>query len=89
MNRILKELSLEMALAVTGLRISLRHIRGEVNEWADSLSRLTQPGSGARVPAPLLACEHTQLQARDSAWWRTDQDPEEVLAGLGAEEGSA
>ena len=82
-NRILQELALEVALSPTGLSISLRHIRGEVNEWADALSRLTQPGSGARVPAPLLACEHTQLEDRGPSWWRMAQDPEKVLEGMG------
>ena len=84
-NKVLKELALVMALAPSGLRVKLQHIRGDRNQWADALSRIHQPGSGARVPAPLLGCERTRLDTRSSAWWRTAGVPEEVLAGVGAE----
>ena len=85
-NKVLKELALETALSRTGLRIRLRHIKGDRNQWADALSRIHQPGSGARVPAPLLACELTPLAPRDETWWKTAGVPEEVLDGVGTEE---
>ena len=81
-NKVLKELALCMALSSTGLRVRLRHIKGSSNEWADALSRIHQPGSGARVPAPLLAVERTVLEHRGPDWWRTAGAPEEVLIGV-------
>ena len=85
MNRILKELALETALTSTGLRLTFKHLKGSRNEWADALSRLGQPGSGARVPAPLLSCRRTDVEQRTRAWWRTEGMAEEVLAGAQVE----
>ena len=86
-NRVLKELALDMALSSSGLRVRFKHIRGAANEWADALSRIHQPGSGARVPAPLLGCECTELASRTGTWWKTAGDPVVELAGLVAETG--
>ena len=85
MNRILKELALETALTSTGLRLTFKHLKGSRNEWADALSRLSQPGSGARVPAPLLSCRRTDVEQRTRTWWRTEGMAEEVMAGAQVE----
>ena len=88
-NLILKEMALEVVLSPSGLRLSFKHIRGAHNEWSDALSRIHQPGSGARVPAPLLACPRTEVDDRGPGWWRMAAVPEDVMemaGGAGPEE---
>ena len=86
-KKVLKELALTVALSPTGLRFRFKHLAGDRNQWSDSLSRLSQPGSGARVPAPLLACPRTAVEERGSGWWLTEGVPEEVVGDvMGIEE---
>ena len=77
-NAVLKELSLVIAVAPSGLRLWFKHLAGAQNQWADSLSRIAQPGAGARVPAPLLSCTRTAVEERGAAFWRTAGRAEEV-----------
>ena len=77
LNRILKELALTIAAVPSGLRLSFQHVAGVRNEWADALSRLAQPGSGARVPPPLLRCTRTAVEGRGAEFWMTSQVPGE------------
>ena len=79
LNLLLKELALVIATVPTGLRLSFRHLPGARNEWADALSRVAQPGSGACIPPPLLACKRTGVEARGDAFWITGQVPEEAV----------
>ena len=81
-NMILKELALVIALSPTGLRIQVSHIRGDNNAWADALSRIHQPGSGARVPGPLRALPPTQVPARGPGWWVLEGLKERVTTAL-------
>ena len=82
MNLILKEIALVVAVSPTGLRYEPAHIRGDRNQWSDNLSRLGQPGSGARVPAPLLACPRASVENRvEDGYWLTAGVPAEVLQG--------
>ena len=86
-NKVLKELALTVALSPTGLRLRFKHLAGDRNQWTDALSRLSQPCSGARVPAPLLGCPRTAVEDRGSGWWLTEGVPEEVVVDVpGAEE---
>ena len=78
MNFVMKEFMLVVAAAGDGLRLRYRHLPGARNEWADSLSRLMQPGSGAKVPGPLRAVPRTPAPARGSSWWLVKGEPEEV-----------
>ena len=78
-NRVLSEMAIVLAGSPTGLRVTMRHLPGATNEWADALSRIAQPGSGARIPAPLLACDRTDVEGRGGEWWHINRDPAEVL----------
>ena len=44
---------MDRAVAVFEPLLEFAHVRGTNNEWADALSRLAQPGSGAVVPGPI------------------------------------
>ena len=72
-------MALARALSDTGLRLIFRHIAGSRNEWADALSRLQQPGSGATVPGPLRKLERTDVEDRTASFWRTAAAPEAAL----------
>ena len=87
LNLILQEMALALALTPTGLRLIFKHIPGSHNEWADALSRLTQPGSGAHVPGPLRHLERTDVEDRSTGFWKTAGPPEEVLQSFGDEAG--
>ena len=78
-NRVLQEIALSIAVSPTGLRLAFQHLPGERNQWADALSRIAQPGSGAQVPAPLLACTKTDVEGRGAGYWLTGLVPTEVL----------
>ena len=52
-----------------------QHLPGRRNLWADALSRIAQPGSGAVIPAALLDAQRATPPVRDAAWWRADGDP--------------
>ena len=78
-NRVLQEMAITLACSPTGLRLRFKHLPGDRNQWADALSRLSQPGSGARVPAPLQACERTEVEERGAQFWITGAVPEVAL----------
>ena len=83
MNRVARELAIDLTFSATGLVFRSPHVRGVVNEWSDALSRLAQPGSGARVPGPLRAVPETRLPERGAAWWLVEGRPDETAQGLG------
>ena len=64
---------------MSGLRLTFKHLPGENNEWADALSRLAQPGAGARIPAPLLGVARTPVEERGASFWITGNAPSEIL----------
>ena len=70
MNAVVRELNLDIASTPHGFALELRHLPGERNQWADSLSRLMEPGSGAVVPGPLRAFRRREVSARGTSWWR-------------------
>jgi hypothetical protein len=76
-NAIARELALDRAVAVFEPLLEFAHVRGTNNEWADALSRLAQPGSGAVVPGPLRSVRASEAPVRGSAWWRTWNGPDE------------
>ena len=86
MNLVLQELSLTVAVSPTGLRYRLRHIAGVRNQWSDSLSRLSEPGSGARVPTPLLQTPRSDVEDRVGDWWLTATVPELALTEMAGRE---
>ena len=47
------------------------HVPGVTNTWADALSRLDQPDSGATVPQALCALTRTRVPA---PLWRAEPD---------------
>ena len=71
-NAIAREVSFDLALARFQIQMEYAHVRGKDNEWADALSRLSEPGSGACVPGPLRDLPCAQVPLRDASWWRTD-----------------
>ena len=69
-----------------------QHIRGERNAWCDALSRLAQPGSGARVPPPLAGLPRTAAPPRGPTDWVTldlqeGEYPKEAAGDKDAPEG--
>ena len=69
-NAVVRELSLTIATTPTGLTVDLRHLPGVKNAWADALSRLAEPGSGAVVPGPLRALAAATQEERGPGWWK-------------------
>ena len=67
------ELSLVTAALNYELDISTEHIPGVDNTWADSLSRLAEPGANASVPEVLLPLACTSAPPRGAAWWITER----------------
>ena len=70
-NAIAREMAFDLALSTYQPELIYTHVRGKNNEWADALSRLAQPGSGAAVPGPLRGCHRAVVPRRGAAWWRT------------------
>ena len=70
-NSIAREVSFDIALATFEPLILFGHVRGKNNEWADALSRIDQPGSGAMVPGPLRGCSRAEVPRRSTIWWTT------------------
>ena len=82
MNYLMKEFMLVLAASGPGFRLRYRHIPGAHNEWADALSRLSQPGSGASVPGPLRGVPQTPAPERGAWWWTVEGPPEEAVRGM-------
>ena len=74
-NLVARELALDLAELNYSVSIEYRHLRGKVNLWADSLSRLSQPDSSHKVPEELRWLPRRTLSRRVGAWWQTVQDP--------------
>ena len=83
MNYLLQEFALALACSTESLRLRYKHVPGARNEWADALSRLTQPGSGARVPGPLRGIPPTEVPERTAGWWLLEGPRDRVTAALG------
>eukprot|EP00972_Heterocapsa_arctica_P014190 2089305-Heterocapsa_arctica.AAC.1 len=62
-------------MAVHEPLLEFAHVAGKRNEWADALSRLAEPGSGATVPGPLRGAKQRRLPRRDRRWWRVWDAP--------------
>ena len=84
MNYLIQEVTLLLATCGETLRLQYRHVPGSRNEWADALSRLSQPGSGARVPGPLRGLAPTEVPKRDAAWYLLEGPKSRVAADLAA-----
>ena len=81
-NAMARELAYVDVVMDADLALLIRHVAGRRNEWADALSRLGQPGSGARVPPPLLALPRRPADGCRLADWVTRGLPQ----GPGAEQ---
>ena len=77
-NAIARELAIDRALAVFEPVLWFEHVPGKRNDWADALSRLAQPSSGAMVPEPLRVAVQREVAHRGSAWWRASGTSEVV-----------
>ena len=82
MNYLMKEFMLLLAASGRGLRLRWHHVPGTHNEWADALSRLYQPGSGAQVPGPLRDVPRTPAPERSAGWWMVEGPPEAAAKGM-------
>ena len=71
------DLSLEIASLNYELELKTCHIPGVDNTWADALSRLEEPGSGAQVPPELTSVPRATARVRADSWWipRGDMAP--------------
>ena len=70
-NLIAREVALDRAMAEFEPLFDFRHVAGKCNEWADALSRLDQPGSGAVIPGPLRSVTRRAVAERLGSWWRS------------------
>ena len=69
MNSVMRELSLDLAEA--NYQVGLfGHIPGRLNDWADKLSRIYQPGVITDLPQELMDVPLTDLPRRNVSWWR-------------------
>ena len=67
-NRIAKEVALDVALSSYGIDV-WTHLPGEENKEADLLSRWFEPQAPQAVPCRLAAVERTFPQPRSQDWW--------------------
>ena len=88
MNYLLQEFTLLLASSFEDLRLRYKHVPGARNEWADALSRVHEPGSGAQVPGPLRHLEPTPVPVRTKGWWLLEGPKERITSAL-AEGGPA
>ena len=86
-NAIVREVALDMSAHPTGFALELQHLAGDRNQWADALSRLMEPGSGAVVPGPLRALRRREVAERGASWWRAGGVEAEVVCEEGEESG--
>ena len=68
LGSIARELALEFGTCSYKPRF-LQHIPGITNDWADALSRTTQPGKQVRLPAHLQRCRQEQVPARQQSYY--------------------
>ena len=66
---IIRELALDVASGTYDIQL-LEHIPGCMNCWADALSRLWRPASGAEVPRMLSYATQCTPARRGPVWWR-------------------
>lgn len=75
---VMREFALDLAAGTYEVTF-LAHIAGAQNQWADSLSRLWEPGGSATIPAGLQNATRCTPKRRDRRWWRlATQLPPEV-----------
>lgn len=64
-----REMALEFG-ASSYKPLLFQHIPGLSNDWADALSRLDQPGKGAKIPTSLLSSTRTPVPIRDVEYYQ-------------------
>ena len=89
MNKVAAETALLQARARDSFTLALQHIPGAHNQWADALSRLAEPGSGAAVPPPLAHLPRTPAPPRGPAAWISMAGPDSPLAAEALESAQA
>eukprot|EP00973_Karenia_brevis_P001561 211303-Karenia_brevis.AAC.1 len=67
-NVMVRELALDLAEGRYHVDVH-EHIAGTLNVWADALSRLSEPDSGAVIPEPLRHIPQASPGRRNPAWW--------------------
>ena len=65
---IARELALEFGTA-TYKPLLFQHIPGLSNDWADALSRISQPGKKVQIPQQLLQCHQTPAPIRNEDYY--------------------
>ena len=85
LNAIARELAFVQASAPHAFDLVPVHIAGARNAWCDALSRLSEPGSGATVPARLLPLPRSPAGSRHPSEWATLGSAEGAAAALGVE----
>ena len=70
LSLIARELALEFGTS-SYKPLLFQHIPGLSNDWADALSRLTQPGKRVQVPHQLRQCRRTTAPIRDEVYYQS------------------
>ena len=74
MNLVIREMALDMAEG--NYQVDLfGHVPGELNSWADALSRLLDPTKEVAIPDELLQVSRTEVAPRTTSWWRSAGAP--------------
>ena len=81
-NAVTREVALDLAEGLYTVD-HLVHLPGRLNCWADKLSRLYAPGSGATVPAELVGIPRFTPPLRTDSWWRLYARPSEAIQAVG------
>ena len=77
-NTVMQEIALDCADGTCEVEV-VSHIPGALNDWADSLSRLTAPGKDKKeIPFELLHVERTRVEGRSRGWWKTLEGEDEA-----------
>ena len=74
LNAVMRELSLDLAEAAYSVSF-FGHVPGDLNHWADALSRRTDPNAPKEVLEELRHIPKAVLPARDKSWWRAAGPP--------------
>lgn len=73
---IMREIALDCAEGIYTLQV-LEHLPGELNVWADALSRIWQPGQVSSIPTELLNVTQCHPPPRNATWWKLQEEPNE------------
>ena len=70
-NFVAREVAMVLVEGCYPVTLVWSHVPGKAHVWADALSRLCEPGSGAVIPRALAPLRATPVAQRGPGWYLT------------------